>query len=320
MLRFIEDPPSFALINAFKKVMEGVEMFVESFIKYLSDERNRSQRTVDSYGFAVRDFQTFYRSLDDQLTWDNVTSDAVREWIAYLSEEGKSEATINLYLSALRTFYHYLMIVGLVQKNPVGKVQGPKKKKRLPAFVKEADMNRLLDEVTFTDDFCGVRNRLMILMFYETGLRRSELVSVRDADIQLEAGILKVTGKRNKQRLIPLTPELTNEIQHYRTVREEKFRGVQTGDCFFQSNWGRNMTSGEVGTIVRNTLATVTSQQRRSPHVLRHSFATSMLNHGADLQAIQQLLGHESLETTQIYTHLSFEELKHEYKNAHPRM
>ena len=295
-------------------------LLVESFLIYLSSECNRSQRTVETYGFAVNSFRNYCNSVDENLTWDSVSTDVIRDWMAKFPDEGKSEATINLYLSALRTFYHYLMIVGQIDKNPAGKVSGPKKKKVLPAFVKETDLNLLFDETSFGDDFCGVRNRLILMMFYETGIRRAELVGLTEPDVRVSEGVLKVTGKRNKQRLVPLTEELSEAIRRYRLVRDSVFHGTQRGDSFFLSKTGCNISAAEVGIIVKDVLSTVTSQQRRSPHVLRHSFATSMLNHGADLQSIQHLLGHESLETTQIYTHLSFEELKNEYKNAHPRL
>lgn len=295
-------------------------MCTDSFLEYLRAERNRSEKTVDSYRRSLEEFEEFFEGLNEGLTWKTVDASVVREWvIKMLDEDGLKASSVSLKLSALRTFYHYLMLVGQVKQSPMTKVMNPKKAKVLPTFVREQEINRLLELMAEGENFPEVRNRLIILMLYMTGIRRAELLGLTDADILLDEHVLKVTGKRNKQRLIPFGEELSSEVRKYQALRNQTFEGRRTGDRFFLNDAGNNLTPSGVERIVRGSLALVTSQQKRSPHVLRHSFATQMLNHGADLQSIQKLLGHESLETTQIYTHLSFEELKREYQGAHPR-
>ena len=295
-------------------------MLIDSFLKYLKAERNRSDKTVESYGRSLEEFEAFFEGLDEGLTWESVDSDVVREWvIKLLDDEGLSPTSVRLKLSALRTFFRYLMMVEKVTSSPMTKVMNPKKKSVLPTFVREQDMERLLELMDEGTAFPDVRDRLVILMLYLTGMRRAELLGLTDASVRMEERIIKVTGKRNKQRLIPIGTELADEVCKYQSLRDASF-GKKSGDTpLFVNNKGRKLSESEVERIVHNKLSLVTSQQKRSPHVLRHSFATHMLNHGADLQSIQKLLGHESLETTQIYTHLSFEELKNEYQSAHPR-
>lgn len=295
-------------------------MHEEAFLKYLKSERNRSDYTVDTYGRALESFRQFFESLGEGLTWETITADVVREWVVQMMDESHFEAaTVNRQLSALHTFYKYLLMVGVVDKNPMARVKGPKKKKALPAYVREEDIDRLLDEVPFGTDYEGVRDHLIILMLYMTGMRRAELIGLRDEDVRLDERVVKVTGKRDKQRLIPMDESLIREVVHYLKVRDEFFQGKPHSEHFLLGVRGGEISPSVVLNVVRDHLSKVTGQTKRSPHVLRHSFATAMLNHGADLQSIQRLLGHESLETTQIYTHLSFEELKSEYKNAHPR-
>jgi len=301
--------------------MAEVKMtLIANFLDYLRAELNRSERTVENYGTALREFQSFFNSIGEGITWETVDTDIVREWIVYMmDEEDKKPATVALALSALRTFYKYLMKVGIVRKNPTAKVQSPKKSKQLPSFVKDECMEELLDNVDFPQGFEGRRDRLIILMLYSTGMRRAEILGLQDKDILHSELAIKVTGKRMKQRIIPVSTELLGEIDQYIHLRDEHFSEGFEGTKLLVGNNGKDLRPDEIHRIVTQSLATVTSQKKRSPHVLRHSFATAMLNNGADLQAIQQLLGHESLETTQVYTHLSFEELKNVYKKAHPR-
>lgn len=271
-----------------------------------------------NYGKALTDFESFIESVDQDLTWKDVTADLVRDWVIRLVDQEKlSATTVNLRLSALRTFYHYLLLIGRVTVNPMANVTGPKKKKNLPAFVKEADMETLLDMMP-ADSFEEVRDRLLMLMLYMTGMRRAEVIGLKDENVQLREKLLKITGKRNKQRLVPFGDELSQEIEHYLELRGAQFGEQPADGTFFVNSRGRQMQPAQVGKIVKDNLSLVTRQTKRSPHVLRHSFATVMLNNGADLQSIQKLMGHASLNTTQIYTHLSFEELKKEYKSAHP--
>ena len=296
-----------------------METWIDSFLEYLKAERNYSPLTVRRYGDSLVAFQRFFQGLDAQLNWQTVDASIVREWVIYmLDKERKDVSTVNYGgLSPLRTFYKYLRLMGWVKVNPMEKVVSPKTPKKLPSFVKEKDMDRLLDLMEEDDSFEGIRDRLIVMMFYETGIRRAELISLRDADVDLQSMSLKVTGKRSKQRIIPFGKELRDQIQRYLEMRKEFTKG--TPECFFVTSKGKPVTYVKAGEIVKKSLSMVTQQKKRTPHVLRHSFATAMLNNDADLGSIQKLLGHENLATTEIYTHLSFEELKNVYKSAHPR-
>lgn len=294
-------------------------MWIDSFLEYLRSDRGYSPLTVRKYGDSLVAFQNFFEGLDKTLTWNTVDASVVREWIVFmLDEEGKDVSTVNYGgLSPLRTFYKYLRRMGWVDVNPMEKVVAPKMPKKLPSFVREAEMDRLLDEMKDDTSFEGIRDRLIVMMFYETGIRRAELLSLKDADIDLRTMQLKVTGKRNKQRIVPFGEELKGQVAQYLSVRNELLKN--TPERLFVKKDGKPMSYANVGVIVKKNLSLVTQQKKRTPHVLRHSFATAMLNNDADLGSIQKLLGHENLATTEIYTHLSFEELKNVYKNAHPR-
>lgn len=294
-------------------------MWIDSFLEYLRSDRGYSPLTVRKYGDSLVAFQKFFKGLDKTLTWSTVDASVVREWIVFmLDEEGKDVSTVNYGgLSPLRTFYKYLRRMGWVDANPMEKVVAPKMPKKLPSFVREADMDHLLDEMKEDTSFEGIRDRLIVMMFYETGIRRAELLSLKDADVDLRAMQLKVTGKRNKQRIVPFGEELKGEVEQYLSVRHELLESIP--ERLFVKKDGKPVSYAKVGEIVKKNLSLVTKQKKRTPHVLRHSFATAMLNNDADLGSIQKLLGHENLATTEIYTHLSFEELKNVYKNAHPR-
>ena len=296
-----------------------MELWTDSFLEYLGAERNYSSATIESYAKDLSMFQEFLEEQNPDSSWTAVEAEDVREWVIYLLDERKMEASsVNRRLSALRSFYKYLRRVGLVNINPMEKVVAPKKKRPLPYFVRESEMDRLLELTAEDRSFKGVRDRLVLMMFYETGIRRAELLGMTDASVDLIAKQIKVTGKRNKQRIVPFGKELESEICAYRTAREETL-GRQTFPTLFVTDEGTPMNETQVSKIVKDNLSKVTTIKKRSPHVLRHSFATAMLNNHADLTSIQKLLGHESVATTEIYTHVSFEELKSEYKNAHPR-
>lgn len=292
-------------------------MTVESFLHYLRYERNYSEKTIVSYGIDLKEFQGYLNGLDSELKLENVDSDVVRGWVVKLMESGMSGASINRKLSALRTFYKYLLKKKMITVDPMSIVKGPKRKKPLPTFVREEDMDKLLDGDFFDDSFEGVRDKLIMTMFYETGMRLSELISLDDADIDLFSNVIKVTGKRNKQRLIPFGENLKCEIQSYLGCRN-----IAVGcscEAFFVRKNGKRLYQMLVYKLVKQNLSKVVALKKRSPHVLRHSFATAMLNNDAELEAVKELLGHESVTTTEIYTHTTFEELKKVYKQAHPR-
>lgn len=292
-------------------------MTVESFLHYLRYERNYSEKTIVSYGIDLREFQGYLNEVDGELKLENVDSDIVRGWIVKLMEGGMSGASVNRKLSALRTFYKYLLKKKMIMVNPMSIVKGPKRNKPLPTFVREGDMDRLLDSGFFDDSFEGIRDELIMAVFYETGVRLSELISLSDADIDLFSNVMKVTGKRNKQRLIPFGEKLKNAIRSY-----VECRNVAVGcscEAFFVRKNGKRLYRMMVYRLVKQNLSKVVVLKKRSPHVLRHSFATAMLNNNAELEAVKELLGHESVTTTEIYTHTTFEELKKVYKQAHPR-
>lgn len=297
-----------------------MDAWLEEFVAYLRYERNYSELTVVSYSGSLKAFELYYKSLEEELSWATVTSDVVRSWMVSLLDDGLSPSGVCPKLSAVKSFYRFLLKRGLVETDPAHSVSAPKKGKPLPYFVRETDMNRLLDDLEFPDSFEGRRDKAMVSMLYLTGMRAAELLALDLADVDLHNAVASVVGKRNKQRLIPLLPELVREIENYLPAREQVLvNKPETPALFVEARTGKRMGYPKLRAVVRETLANVTLQSKRSPHVLRHSFATSMLNNSADLQSVKELLGHESLKTTAIYTHTTFEELKKMYNQAHPR-
>ena len=291
---------------------------INQFLNYLRFERNISPLTVQTYEDALEEFESYIIFRDNGLSLASVDTDLIRDWMECLMDKGNSASTINKKLSALRSFYRFALKRRLVKHDPAHCVTGPKKSKPLPQFLREGEMDRLLDDLEWNDIYNNVRARTIIILLYEAGLRRSELTGLNDSDVDFGASQLKVTGKRNKQRIIPFGEELATELQHYMAVRDEQF-GSKADGALFLSDKGVRMTGNQVYLIVRKYLSAVTSLKKRSPHVLRHTFATAMLNNGAGLEGIKNLLGHESVSTTEIYTHTTFEQLKRIYKEAHPR-
>ena len=292
-------------------------MLVEAFLDYLRLERNYSERTIVSYGTDLREFEGYLEKTEAELDFTKVHADVVRNWISELMDEGRTATSVNRKLSSLRSFYRFLLRRKEITVNPMLKIVGLKKKKPLPSFVREKDMNRLLDGLSFDEGFEGCRDRTILEMFYTTGMRLSELIGLDDVDVDLSARLIKVTGKRNKQRLIPFGDELAEDLLIYIKVRNDAFPdGVE---AFFIRKNGKRMYPMQVYRIVKRNLSKVVTLKRKSPHVLRHAFATAMLNDNAELRAVQALLGHESLATTEVYTHTTFEELKKVYELAHPR-
>ncbi len=292
-------------------------MMTDSFLDYLRFERNYSEKTVVSYGIDLTKFEEYFKGRDENIDFTTVDADLVRGWIMNLMEAGYTSTSVNRKLSSLRSFYRFLLRKGVVRVDPMLKVIGPKNKKPLPVFLKEREMDRLLDEIPFKDDFAGCRDKMILEMFYATGMRLSELIGLNDVDIDFFASLIKVTGKRNKQRLIPFGEELREAMLVYLKIRNEVLPGE--AEAFFVLENGKRMYAGKVYLLVKRNLSKVVSLKKRSPHVLRHTFATTMLNNEAELGAVKELLGHSSLKTTEVYTHTTFEELKKVYEQAHPR-
>ena len=292
-------------------------MMINEFLNYLKFERNRSDLTIKNYGEDLRAFKEFYGNLDSRLSWKSVDSDIIRDWMESMMDKGNNATSINRRLSALRSFYRFALARKLVDKDPVHGVTGPKKGRPLPQFLKENEMDRLLDAESWMDSFEDVRDRMVIMTFYETGVRLSELIGLDDSMVDFSNRQLKVTGKRNKQRVIPFGEELLVTLRDYMKRRDKEVN--RQSEALFVSAKGRRMTSSQVREAVRKNLSKVCTLKKRTPHVLRHTFATAMLDNKAGIESVKKLLGHESLSTTEIYTHTTFEQLKREYYSAHPR-
>lgn len=290
----------------------------ESFLQYLKTEKRYSPLTVRSYLNDLDQFDNHLKVNSLPCTPGMVTSHDVRSWIVSLIEDGYSSVSVHRKISSLRVFYRFLRKEDLVHNDPFEKIVLPKMKKRLPLFVAEDSLDKLLDSFDFGNDFQGIRNRMIIEMLYTTGIRRAELTGLRDTDVDTRNAQIKVTGKRNKQRIIPLLKEFAASLDGYLAERSKTFPEKPSG-WFFVGNKGNKLYDKYVYNIVRKYLSVVTTIEKRSPHILRHTFATHMLNHGADLNSIKEFLGHANLSATQIYTHNSFEKLRKIYKQAHPR-
>lgn len=293
-------------------------MWKERFIDYLRYEKNYSSQTEISYLNDIIQFEKFAKLKDDNLSLIKVDSDIVRIWISSLIEQGFKASTVNRKLSSLKTFYRYLNKSGFIKKSPVEYVSGPKLNTKIPSFVSERQMDEILDDATnFSDDFVGIRNQLLIDFLYLTGMRRAELISLKDNDIDFSSCTIRVTGKGNKQRLIPFSDLTKVKLDKYIRIRNKEIENKSS--FLFVKEDGSAMYPKLVYKIINNHLNSISTLSKKSPHVLRHSFATAMLNNGAEINSIKELMGHTSLSSTQIYTHVTFEEMKKTYQNAHPR-
>ena len=290
---------------------------ISEFLDYLKYELRRSEKTVGNYADDLRHFEAYMRSLPGQLSWETVDSDVIRDWLENMMDKGNKATSVNRRLSALHSFYRYALAHKKVAKDPSHSVRGPKKNKPLPVFLKEKQMDDLLDRQKWGDDYKSVRARTIIMMFYETGMRVSELTGLDDGSVEFANKEIRVLGKGGKQRIIPFGNELEVTLRQYMRLRDESV--ARKSEAFFLSDKGGRMTQASVRVIVRDNLSRVCSLKKRSPHVLRHTFATAMLNHDAGIESLKELLGHAKLSTTEIYTHTTFEQLKRVYNNAHPR-
>lgn len=293
-------------------------MGIEAFLDYLRYERRRSENTVDSYRRDLEAFQAYFKQLDAQLDFQTIDTDVIRCWMEEMLDRGNTATSVARRLSAVRSFYRYSLARGYVGHDPAHAIRRPKLKKPLPQFVREDDMNRLLDNVEWGDSYEAMLERTILLVFYEAGLRLSELTSLDDASVDYARQEIRITGKGNKQRAIPFGSELAQALRSY-TARRDAETPSRLTNALFRTDKGARVSNQQVRKMVKERLATVAGIQKRSPHVLRHTFATAMLNNGAGIESVQKLLGHESIATTEIYTHTSFEQLKKVYKKAHPR-
>ena len=294
-----------------------MDQLIEEFLDYLRYERRRSERTVESYGEDLRAFKGYVSGLEGELSWATIDSDVIRGWMELMMDKGNTATSVNRRLSSLRTFYRFALARKRVEHDPAHTVKGPKKAKPLPQYLREEEMDRLLSAEFWSNIYKDVRARTIILVFYSTGIRLSELVGLNDSSVDYVSCQLKVLGKRNKERIIPFGPELRDALLEYQRQRDETL-GF-TPEALFVAKSGRRMTPRQVRAVVKENLARVTTLKKKSPHVLRHTFATAMLNNESSLESVQKLLGHESVATTEIYTHTTFEQLRRAYAKAHPR-
>ena len=291
-------------------------MNLELFLRYLRYEKNYSSYTALFYQRDLEQFVAFRSSLRSDAREMPVESDDVRNWIMSLSEQGVSPRTIARKVSALRSYYRYMQSRGEVVDNPTVGVKLPKARKALPSFVRPEQMQQLFVDDEQGRDFEIVRDNLIVAMLYETGMRRAELIGLLDVAVDNNTCELRVIGKRNKERVIPYGKQLGKSIDYYRELRNEK---IGETERFFVRKSGEAMYDRLVYNIVHRALGAVSTLAKKSPHVLRHSFASAMLNDGAGINSVKELLGHSSLASTEVYTHITFEELKQSYKQAHPR-
>jgi len=292
-------------------------MLIDSFLNFLQYEKNYSEKTINSYRVDLIQLEEYIKSDSEELTLTEVDADIIRQWIIDLTKKGYTASSVNRKLSSLRSFYKFLLLKQEITKDPTRKINGPKKKKPLPTFLKEKEINKILEETNFKEGFIGIRDQMIIEMFYATGIRLSELIGLNNKDINFEDSLIKVKGKRNKERLIPFGDELKESMLGYISVRDETI--TVKSEAFFIKENGERLYNALVERLVKRQLSKVVTLKKKSPHVLRHTFATAMLNNKANLNAIKEILGHTSLAATEVYTHTTFEELKNIYKLAHPR-
>lgn len=293
-------------------------MEISDFLDYMRYERRRSQQTLQGYRLDLEAYVAYLDTLEGHVTVDTADTEDIRGWIEAMMDRGNSASSICRRLSAVRSMYRYALARGLVSHDPAHIVRGPKKSRYLPQFVREDDMDRLLDSAEWGSDYISTRARTILILLYETGMRASELTSLDDSSVDFTQGEIRVLGKGNKQRAIPFGDELRTQLQQYISQRNQEWP-QRADNALILNDRGSRITYEQLRKEVMMRLSAIGNLAKRSPHVLRHSFATAMLNNGADLESVQKLLGHSELSTTEIYTHTTFEQLKKVYSKAHPR-
>lgn len=294
-------------------------MFIQEFLTYIRCELNLSVHTVSSYRIDLEQWRDWATDNGSRSFEPNdVTTSDLRAWLSHIAGENLSPRSIRRKVQSLRAFFKFMMLRHGLTSNPAAELSLARTPKPLPVYIPEAETNSMLDSDYNSDDFTETRNRLIMTMLYSTGMRQDELLTLTDCNVDTRKGELKVLGKRNKERVIPFGPELADMIERYRKLRKRDVDFLS--DRFFVKENGEPVYAKLIYNVVHRTLAEAgVHASRLSPHVMRHSFATDMLNSGAELSAVQQLLGHQSLATTQVYTHITYRELKQNYELAHPR-
>jgi integrase/recombinase XerC len=290
---------------------------VNSFLQYLQYEKNYSSHTVLSYHSDLLQFQDFLKQSDQDFIPQNIKAEIIRSWLMELRDSGISARTVNRKLSALKSFYRFLLKQGLVTTDPTAKINSQKKSKKLPTFFSEKELDQAFENSENLSNFEAYRNQAILETFYQTGIRLSELINLKDTDLDFSRNTIRVFGKRSKERIIPFGESLKEFLQTYIRERDKQVKRI-TSYLYVRAD-GKKMYPKLVYRIVRSTMSAVTTQTKCSPHVLRHTFATTLLNNGADINAVKKLLGHANLAATEVYTHTTFEQLQHIYEQAHPR-
>lgn len=289
---------------------------LSAFYDYLEFVKKYSKHTSVSYKNDIEQFLLFITANDKSLTEKDINYQHIRAWLTNLLSNKISAKSVNRKLSALKSFFKFLQVQQVIDVNPMSKISGPKTPKRLPVFVDEHQMENLFQEVQFEDGFNGLRDKLILDILYQTGVRRSELSHLKESDVDLFESTIKVLGKRNKERIIPISLSLKRNLESYFQVKQNK---CLVNPILLVNEKGEALKDQAIYNIVKKYLSQITSIQKKSPHVLRHTFATHLLNNGADINAVKDLLGHANLSATQIYTHNTIDKLKKSYKQAHPR-
>ena len=290
------------------------DAYIKDFLEYLKFEKRYSEHTITSYSNDLLKFHNYLEDYYEGVIFHSIKSLHLRSYMVFLLEKKMAKSTVARKISAVKSLFKFLLKQQIVDSSPANLIETPKLDKKLPSFLKEDEIINLINVIEFEDSFFGLRDKLLITLFYQTGVRLSEIIELKEDDVRMDD--IKVLGKRNKERIIPLSGKVKNLITEYRKIKHLEFPNIK---YFFIGDKGNKMYEKFVYRKVNYYLSMVSSKQKRSPHILRHTFATHMLNNGADLNAIKEILGHENLSATQVYTHNSFEKLKSIHKQSHPR-
>jgi integrase/recombinase XerC len=298
-----------------------LNQFCLPFIDYLKFEKRYSAHTVRAYRDDLDQFFAYLDTTFGETALLGISTPFIRSWLASLKEQKITSKSINRKISALKSFFKYHLRTGQLEKSPMAGIISPKSGKRLPVYVEEKDMQLLIGQIDFPDNWQGITDRLLIKMFYSTGVRLTELITLKTSQLDASAATIRVTGKGNKERMIPLSGSLVEEIKRYQKEKLSQVgcEGRELAETLFVNDQGKALYGKYAYLAVRKWLSLVTTIDKKSPHVLRHSFATHLMNHGADLNSVKELLGHSSLAATQLYTHNSIEKLREVHKKNHPR-
>lgn len=290
---------------------------IQPFLDYLKFEKRYSKHTVISYETDLVSFFDYIITQYGETPINELSHIYIRSWLASLKDQGLTAKSINRKISSLKSFFKYQLKAGVIKQTPMAKIVAPKNEKRLPSFVADKDIKTLFEHVEFPDTWRGRTERMLMLLFYNTGMRLSELINLKDSQVNHSNHTLKILGKGNKERIVPISPEILAEIKAY---QKERNQSISEGPgLLLITEKAKSLSPRSVYTSVKKYLSQVTTIEKRSPHVLRHTFATHLTNNGADLNAVKELLGHSSLAATQVYTHNTIEKLKNIYKKAHPK-